>query len=624
MPKLRYINILQVQFMINESTISKLFLKKTSKAPHKKAIGWVNGNDLHFYNNDEYQQKVRIIFYGLTKLGIQIQDRVAILAQTSKEWHFFDMASLCARTVVTPIYPTYMSHEVQYILNHSETKVLILENEAQFQKILEIQDHLTYVTDIIALREISETSIGKLSKKIIFQSYQQFIDNGTLESQNSPKLFEASIESSDGQDIASIIYTSGTTGEPKGAVITQHAFTKMLENVYMGLKTNVLPTDRTLTFLPLSHVFGRCDSMLNLVFEFECVFAESLDKVVDNMSIAKPTILLAVPRIFEKIYSKILENVQRENELKKKVFDWALSASVDYYDKINADKSPSTFQILQKNLAYKLVFEKIYNRFGGRIRFLISGGAPLSPDIMKFLQNANLTILEGYGLTETIAPCILNPAVRQIPGAIGLPLGDVKVKFAADGEILLKTEALFTEYYKNKEATAEAFKDGWFQTGDIGKLTTDGYVEITDRKKDIIITSAGKNVAPQYIENIIKLEKHISNAMVVGDKRKFLIAIISIDRESFLDILDTLEISTTSPTYEELASSPQVFEVIDREIQHINSQLASFETLKGFIVASSDFTIENGQVTPSLKLKKKAILKDYAQEIDALYKKLES
>lgn len=609
--------------MMKDATISKLFLKKTSKTPHRKAIGWVDGNDLHFYNNSEYQQKVRVIFYGLSKLGIEPQDRVAILGQTSKEWHFFDLATLCARAVVTPVYPTYLAHEVEYILNHSETKILILENEAQFQKILEVQNNLPHLKFIVAFKEISEASILKLSNKIIFQSYQHFMDNASLEAQSSPKLFETSIEASDPKDLASIIYTSGTTGDPKGAVITQRAFAVMLNNVYSALKSNILATDRTLTFLPLSHVFGRCDSLLNLVFDFECVFAESLDKVVDNLAVAKPTVLLAVPRIFEKVYSKVLDNIQKENDLKKKVFDWALHASNTYYEKINQDKSPSTFEILQKNLAYKLVFEKIYTRFGGRIRFLVSGGAPLSPQIMRFLQNANLTILEGYGLTETVAPCILNPAVRQIPGAIGIPLGDVQVKFAEDGEIMLKTEALFTEYYKNPEATKEAIRDGWFLTGDIGELTIDGYIKITDRKKDIIITSAGKNVAPQKIENTLKLQKHISNAMVVGDQRKFLVAIISINHEAFKDELGTLGIAG-SPTYEELALDHKIYEVIDQEIAAVNKDLASFESIKGFFIAPNDFTVENGHITPSLKLKKKVILKTYSHEVDALYKKLES
>jgi long-chain acyl-CoA synthetase len=610
--------------MITDQTISKMFLKKTMRSPHKKAIGWIEGSELHFLSNEDYFQKVKTYFYGLVKLGIQTQDKVAILGQTCKEWHFFDLATLAARAIVTPVYPTYLAHEVEYILNHSETKLLILENESQMLKILETQKDLPLLKYIIAIKDISDESRKNLRADIIFYTFQQFLEIGLLEQNRSPKLFEESIENSIGLDIASIIYTSGTTGDPKGAVITQKAICAMLENVYSTLKTNILPTDRFLIFLPLSHVLGRCDSFLNLIFDSESVYAESLDKVVDNLQIAKPTILISVPRIFEKVYSKIMDTIQKESNLKKQIFEWALSVTSAYYDKINKDQSPTPFQIIQKNLAYKLVFEKIYNRFGGRIRFLVSGGAPLSPEIMTFLQNANLTILEGYGLTETIAPCIINPIVRQIPGTIGLPLGDVQVKFANDGEILLKTQAIFSNYYKNETATKEAFnEEGWFLTGDIGELTVDGYVKITDRKKDIIITSAGKNVAPQKIENILKLQKHISNAMIVGDKRKFLVAIISIDREVFLDELESLGIAG-HPAYGDLAIEPKIYEVIDQEIQAANKELASYESIKGFFIAPSDFTVENGQITPSLKLKKKVILKAYVKEIDALYKKLES
>ncbi len=609
--------------MIADKTISKMFLKKTTKAPHKRSVGWIEGSELNFFSNEEYLHKVKTYFYALMKLGIHTQEKVAILGNTCKEWHLLDLATLSTRGIVIPIYPTYLAHEVEYILNHSESKFLILENEGQMKKIIETQDKLPHLKFVISTKEVSDESKEKLKSDIAFYTFDQFTQLGVQEMLNAPKLFDETVGMSTGNDLASIIYTSGTTGDPKGAVITQKAFTAMLDNVYSSLKTNILPNDRTLVFLPLSHVLGRCDSMLNLIFDFESVYAESMDKVVDNLAIAKPTILIAVPRIFEKVYSKVMEMIQKESDLKKKVFDWALKVSNDYYDKINHDKSPSPYLILEKNLAYKLVFEKIYNRFGGKIRFLVSGGAPLSPDIMNFLQNANLSILEGYGLTETIAPCVLNPPVRQIPGTIGLPLGDVQVKFANDGEIMLKTQAMFSYYYKNEEATKEAFKDGWFLTGDIGELTTDGYVRITDRKKDIIITSAGKNVAPQKIENILKLEKHISNALVVGDKRKFLVAIISIDRESFLEEVDNLGL-TGRPTYEELAAEPKVYEVIDQEIHAANKELASFETIKGFFIAPSDFTVENGQITPSLKLKKKVILKTYTKEIDALYKKLES
>ena len=609
--------------MNTSNTISKLFFKKTSRTPHKKAIGWIENNQLYFITNEDYLQKVKVYFYGLIKLGIQPQDKVAILGHSSKEWNFFDLATLSARAIVTPVYPTYLAHEVEYILNHSETKFLIIENEGQLNKIINNQEKLPSLKFIIAIKDISDKSKNRLRPEITFYSLQEFTELGLAELHLSPKVFEDFITNGGPNEIASIIYTSGATGDPKGAVITQKAFCAMLANVYNNLKTNILPTDRFLIFLPLSHVLGRCDSLLNLVFDSESVYAESLDKVVDNLLIAKPTALVSVPRIFEKVYAKVMDTIQKESDLKKKVFHWALATSNAYYQKINNDLAPSPYLILQKNLAYKLVFEKIYNRFGGRMRFLVSGGAPLSPEIMTFLQNANLTILEGYGLTETIAPCTINPIVRQIPGTIGLPIGDVQLKFADDGEIMIKSQALFSHYYKNEAATAESFSDEWFLTGDIGELTKEGYVKITDRKKDIIITSAGKNVAPQKIENMIKLQRHISNAMVVGDKRKFLIAVITIDRDIFLQELDELGLSG-QPTYEDLAINSKVYDIINQEIESTNKDLASFESIKGFYIASKDFTIESGHITPSLKLKKKIILKSYADEIDALYKKLES
>lgn len=608
--------------MTNCNTLSKLFLKKTSKSPHKKSIGFIENSELHFFNNNEYKDIVKKIFYSLHELGHQADDKVAILAHTSKEWHFCDIGILCHRGVVVPIYPTYLSHEVEFILNHSEAKIVFIENEMQFQKLVEVQDKLPLLKYIISYKEISEDSLTKLSDKFIFKTYSQFSELGNSLNKNSPNLFEAFIEESKPDESASIVYTSGTTGEPKGALITNQAFTSMLFNVHASLKTNIGSSDRNLIFLPLSHVLGRCDSLLNLIFDMESVYAESLEKVIDNLKIVRPTILIAVPRIFEKVYSKVLENVSKENELKQKVFDWALEVSNQYYNKIARDLAPSPLEIIQKNLAYKMVFKKVYDNFGGKVRFLVSGGAPLSPEIIKFLQNANLTILEGYGLTETIAPCVLNPPVRQIPGTIGIPLGDVQIKFADDNEIMVKTKALFSCYYKNESATKDAFKDDWFLTGDIGELTIEGYVKITDRKKDIIITSAGKNVAPQKIENLLKLQKHISNAVIVGDKRKFLTALISIDLEAFKPELEAMGLNPHAK-YEELASEPKIYEIIDREIAQVNHDLASYESIKGFFIVPSDFTIENGHITPSLKLKKKIILKTYADEIDALYKKLE-
>lgn len=609
--------------MMKEKTLSQLFFERVHKNPNKNVLGWIENSTLHFFSYEDYWINTERIALGLIKIGLTPHQKIAILSQTNKEWHLLDIGSLCARLTVVPIYPNLTATEVGYILNHSASSAVVIENETQFKKILEIQDTLEVTKIIIALKPIDEELVSKLTTKIIFKTYQELQAIGVEEKEHSPKLIEDQILQSQPNDMASIIYTSGTTGVPKGAVITHKAFAAMLNNVYTSLKSNINVHDRTLTFLPLSHVLGRCDSFLNLVFGFECVYAESLDKVVDNLAIARPTIMIAVPRIFEKVYAKVLDNISSESELKQKVFAWALEASNNYFNQIDKDQSPSPIEILQKNLAYKIVFNKIYQRFGGKIRFLISGGAPLAPDIIKFLQNANLTILEGYGLTETIAPCTLNPTVKQIAGSIGLPLGDVKIQFADDGEIMIKSAALFSQYYKDEKSTQEAFNsDGWFLSGDIGEITPEGYIKITDRKKDIIITSGGKNVAPQKIENLLKLRKHISNAMIVGDKKKFLIAVICLDREAFIPLQAELGLLPNF-THEDLAKHVNVLNLIEKDIELTNAELPNFEKIKGFFITPNDFTVENGHITPSLKLKKKVILKTYEEEIDKLYNDLD-
>jgi len=606
------------------STIPNLFLKKINKSVMKKAIGYIENNELQFLSNDDYKNIVKKISFAFKEIINEKENRISILAHTSKEWHFFDLGILISGNTTVPVYPTYLAHEVEYILNHLEAKIIIIDSEQQLSKLIEIQKNLKYLTHIISTNFINEKVVEHIGPNLTYYTLDSFYEIGANAILEKKFHFEDMITSVAENDIASIIYTSGTTGEPKGAVVTQKAFCKMLHNVHDSLKNNLSPIDRNLVFLPLSHVLGRCDSLLNLAFDNETVYAESLEKVVDNLKIAKPTFLIAVPRIFEKVYSKVLEKMSKESEIKQKLFDWAIDASREYFQKIEADKAPTSIEIIQKNLAYNLVFKNVYELFGGRVRFLVSGGAPLSPDIIRFLQYANLTILEGYGLTETIAPCVLNPPVRQIPGTIGIPLGDVQIQFGEDGEILIKTEALFSGYLKNEEASKNAFNEaGWFLTGDIGELTPEGFIKITDRKKDIIITSAGKNIAPQKIENLLKLKKHISQAMVVGDQRKFLTAIVSIDLESIKSDPSLSDIDK-SVGYEAMASDKSIYQLIESEIAEVNEELASFESIKGFIIASSDFTIENGQITPSLKLKKKIILKTYKDEVDALYKKLEA
>jgi len=598
--------------------LGELFLSATS-IDNKSVIGWFEKNQIKFLRRSQYKEIVKKTTLALQRNGFNHQDKAAILGATSKEWHFCDLGVLCAGGIVIPIYPSYLNHEILYIMQHSDCSFLFVENEKQLQKIIAIQKDLPLLKNVITFEYITDETLAKLDKKINITTYDKFLEDNQDTNDTDDNKFEALIKQIEPNDIASIIYTSGTTGEPKGAVITHMAFTTMLRNIHSSLRNVFTTEDRNLVFLPLSHVLGRCDSFLNLIFGLESIYAESIDKIIDNIKSSRPTIMIAVPRIFEKIYAKVVDQVSQGGNIKKSLFDWASACSKKYFDKIDNDRAPTLAEILQRELAYKIVFSKIYEKFGGRIRFFVSGGAPLSTDIMQFLRYANLSILEGYGLTETIAPCVLNPVYKQNIGTVGIPLGDVELKFASDGEILIKTKGMLREYYKNPEATKEAIKDGWLHSGDIGILTNEGYLKITDRKKDIIITSGGKNVAPQRIENILKVEKYIGQILIAGDKQKYLAAIISLDKSKFVDDLVGMGLNP-SMSYEELSQSEVIKKHVEEAIARRNKELAQYETIKKFWIAPEEWTLENGALTPSLKLKKKVLFQRYAKQIDDLFR----
>jgi long-chain acyl-CoA synthetase len=598
-------------------TIGRLFKQRLQKSPDHYAIGWIENNEVKNMTFTDYRNQIEILVNGLKKIGVSPGDKVSILAQTCREWHFLDFATQISRGCVVPIYPSYLSHEIAHIFNHSDSNVLVVENDKQMEKIIPIIKDLTNLKTVISINELMEDTLKKFRNSYPYFSYKELVRIGLDESKAHPDHFENQIQSQQPEEIATIIYTSGTTGEPKGAVITQHALTTMLLNVEKTVKASFTASDRTLTFLPLSHVMGRCDSFLPLVFGWQSVYAESMEKIIDNIQIVRPTVMMSVPRVFEKIYTKVNEQVEQGSLIEKQAFRWASAIAEKYFSKIDRDLSPSALEIIEYRLAYKVVFSKIYNRFGGRIRYFVSGGAPLSPQIIKFLRYANLTILEGYGLTETIAPCCLNPLSKQVAGTVGRPMGDVEISFANDGEILIRTEAMLKEYYKNPNATAEAIQNGWFHSGDIGEFSADGYLKITDRKKDLIITSGGKNVAPQKIENMAKTKPHISQMVVIGDGRNYLTALVGIDKDSFLNNLDHLNLPTDC-SVEDIAQHPDAKAIIQKEIDEVNLELAQFETVKKFEIVAEEFTTENF-LTPSLKVKRKAISEHYKKQIEAMY-----
>lgn len=604
--------------MLQETkTIGRLFKTRIQKTPERYALGWIENNEVKNLSFNDYKNTIEILIAAFQKIKINVGDKIAILSQTCKEWHLLDMASMISRSCLVPIYPSYLSSEIEFIFQHSDSSVLIVENDKQMEKIFPILNKLTNLKLIISIQDLSEDTLKKFRNYCPYFSYKELFTLGKEELTTHPDLLEIHIQNQQPEEYASIIYTSGTTGEPKGAVITQQAITKMLINVESSIKGAFGPNDKTLTFLPLSHVLGRCDSLLPLVFGWQSVYAESIEKLVDNLAIVRPTVIIAVPRIFEKIYAKIMDQIKDSSFAEKQIFKLAVSSAEKYFSKIDRDLSPSALEIAEYTLANKLVFSKIYNRFGGKIRYFVSGGAPLSSEIIKFLRYANLTILEGYGLTETVAPCCLNPLSKQVPGTVGRPMGDTQFSFGPDNEILIKTEALMKEYYKNPKATAEAMKDGWFHSGDIGEFTPEGYLKITDRKKDIIITSGGKNVAPQKIENIAKTKAHISHLVVIGDKKNYLTALVGIEKERYLSILDEVGLPSNC-TLADIAENPKVIELIQIEIDEVNQELAQFETIKKFKIISEELTTDNF-LTPSLKIKRKAIIEQYKDLIEEMY-----
>lgn len=591
----------------NATNVPQLFLSFINKKALSRPIGWMQAGELKYHSHKEYYSLVRNLSMSLKKLGVEKGTKVALISQTRKEWHYLDLAIMCAGGVVVPVFPSYDGEELQYILNQSDSQVIIVENDHQFSKVNKLS--LDHSPQIISINEVNEDILS--FSDISIKSFCGYDD---LDAH-----FLASIEILREEDIASIIYTSGTTGEPKGVVLSHSSIIAMLANVYDFLKFHIQKDDTSLVFLPLSHVLGRCDSLTGLRFGIQKIYAESTDKVIENLSLVRPSILIAVPRIFEKIYEMIITEVNSSPVHKRKLFQWALNSSKKYFDKLDLDRSPSSSEIIQRNLAYKLVFKNIYDKFGGSIRFFVSGGAPLSEEIVQFLRYCNLTVLEGYGLTETIAPCTLNPVNKQYAGTVGLPLGDVQVRFEADGEILIKSKALFREYYKRPDLTKEALSpDGWFRTGDIGFLTSNGFLKITDRKKDLIITSGGKNVAPQKLEAIFQKEPLIAHFIPVGDNRKFLAGLVAIEREAFNPIIEELGL----PRHIELKSlveHPRVCELIAEAINAANQTLPSFERIRKFHILPIELTIENNLLTPSLKVRKKAVMTLFQREIDSMY-----
>lgn len=590
-------------------TICHKLLDSARKHSDRSAILYKRGDRWNELTWAGYLELIQTVAAGLQILGVRKNDRVAILSNTRYEWAVADLAILGLGAITVPIYQSSTNEDVDFILADSEAKVLICENAATANKLRPILQG-TKVEHIVVFSN-GPKSANTGAK---FQTFEELQMQGETALKKSPTLYELAVGELDIEDSATIIYTSGTTGRPKGVL---HSHSQVMSEVSEAFPLlGVTVRDRSLTFLPFAHVLGRIEIWGHALLGYTMAFAQSIDRLKEDLVDVKPSILVAVPRVFEKVYNGIWAQAEI-SALKSRAFHWALSVGREI-SRHKVDKQPVPLDLaLKYQVARKLVFNTIADRLGGNLRFAVCGGAPLSQSIAEFFHAAGILILEGYGLTETMAAITVNTPFDYRFGTVGKAIGDVKLKLGDDGEILVQSKKVMKAYYKNPEETAAAFTDGWFHTGDIGEISPEGYLRITDRKKDLIKTAGGKYVAPQKLEGLLKANRFISQVHIHGDQRKFIVALLTLNMDSIKAFATENGIPFKDPAI--LTESPKVKELIRKGVAEANAGLASYESIKNFAILHKEFVVETGELTPSLKVKRKVVDKNYHDVIERLY-----
>ena len=550
----------------------------------------------------ELRDSVRNFATGLRLLGVKPGDRVAILSENRPEWAIADFSILCNAAVTVPIYPTLLGWQIEYILNDSGAVAVICSTQEQLQKINDIRSHTPHLHHVI----VCEGGGAK--------TFQEVIESGRAEKDN--RRFDELRAQPRPNDLATIVYTSGTTGNPKGAMLTHGNIASNVASLY-----DIMPIGLGLTaisILPLSHIFERMADYFYFSKGVTIAYAENVSKLGDNLQEIRPHAFAAVPRLFEKMRERIMNGVAEKPAIEQKIFRWALKIAEQRLPYRVENKPMPPVLKVKSTLAHKLVFRKILQRLGGRVMYVFSGGAPLSPELAAFFIGAGVEIIEGYGLTETSPVIAANTPMARKVGTVGKVIKGVEVRIASDGEILARGPNIMKGYFNNPEATAQAIEpDGWFHTGDIGEIDKEGYLKITDRKKDIIINAYGKNIAPQPLEALLKSSPYVGTPVLIGDRRKFIVTLIVPNFEKLER--DAAAMGIRFDSREELVNDDRVRSIYQSEIDRFNRNLDRQEKIRRFALLPRDFTIEADEITPSLKVKRKVIDKKYKDIIDQLY-----
>jgi len=604
---------------MSKETLVDVFWSRVTNSPEHPAI-------LHKVEDSyspviwrEHGRVVELASGGLLKLGLREGEKVAIMSQTNPTWTWADIAILSCGAVSVPIYPTLSSSEIEYLLENSDTIGIFVENLDQLKKLLSIPKLPAKLRFVIVFNGIPEKS----DKRLTCLTWRDLLQDGEVYLPNHPDELSKRITAIKPGNLASIVYTSGTTGVPKGAMLLHSNFYAVCQAICA--KVDLYPDDICLSFLPLSHVYERVSGQFLSVYAGVIMaYAESIEKVPQNMVEVHPTILNGVPRFYEKAYQSIQTEVRKLATPQQYLIRWALALgrrAVKF--KQSCQTSNQELALVEHiyraelRVADRLVFSRIRKRFGGKLRIMASGAAPLAREVQDFFETIGMPVVEGYGLTETAAPACSNTPTDNKPGTVGKPLPCIELKLASDGEIMFKGTSVFAGYYKDEASTREAFRDGWFLTGDIGTLDVDGRLIIKDRKKDIIITAGGKHIAPQFIENLFKGDSLISHVLVYGDRRKFISALITLHKEALEEFARVNSLHFDS--YAELIQNKLVVEAVEEAVGKRNILLATFERIKKFKILESDFSIEANELTPTLKIKRKVVTDRYKQILDSFY-----